>query len=137
MAFLRVLIVEDSLTTRIRLRGILSADPGIEVVAEAEDGKEAIALCEKHRPDIITMDMMLPNMTGLAAIDYIMAHCPPPILIVSSWVNRGELFRAYDALAAGAVDILDKPMGPETDEHWEQKLLTLVKRVARIRVITH
>jgi two-component system chemotaxis response regulator CheB len=137
MAPLRVLIVEDSLTMRIRLRGALGSDPGIEIVAEAEDGKQAIALCERHRPDIITMDMMLPSMTGLAATEYIMAHCPTPILIVSSSVNRGELFRSYDALAAGAVDILDKPMGTEPDGLWEQKLVTLVKRVARIRVITH
>ena len=55
------------------------------------------------------MDMMLPVMTGLAATEYIMAHCPTPILVVSSSMNRGELFRTYEALAAGAVDVLEKP----------------------------
>ena len=72
-----------------------------------------IELCEQLRPDVITMDMMLPVMTGLAATEYIMAHCPTPILVVSASVNRGELFRTYDALAAGAVDVLEKPLGDE------------------------
>jgi two-component system chemotaxis response regulator CheB len=116
---------------------VLESDPELELVGEASDGKRAIELCQELRPDVVTMDMMLPVMSGLAATEYIMAHCPTPILIVSSSVNRGELFRSYDALAAGAVDILDKPMGTEPDGLWEQKLVTLVKRVARIRVITH
>jgi two-component system chemotaxis response regulator CheB len=66
-----------------------------------------------------------------------MAHCPTPILVVSSSVNRGELFRTYDALAAGAVDVLEKPTGTETDDQWERNFLATVKLVARIRVITH
>src|SRR5882757_34768 len=111
----RVLVVEDSLTVRKRLIEILAADPEIELVGEAEDGKRAIELCHKSRPDVITMDMMLPVMTGLAATEYIMAHCPTPILVVSSSTNRGELFRTYDALAAGAVDVLDKSAGTEPD----------------------
>jgi len=71
------------------------------VVGEAEDGKRAIELCQALRPDVVTMDMMMPLMTGLAATEYIMAHCPTPILVVSSSTNRGELFKTYDALAAG------------------------------------
>ena len=63
------------------------------------------------RPDVVTMDMMLPVMSGLAATEYIMAHCPTPILVVSSSTNRGELFKTYEALAAGAVDVLEKPLG--------------------------
>ena len=81
------------------------------MVGEAEDGKRAIELCQQHRPDIITMDMMLPVMSGLAATEYIMAHCPTPILVVSASINRGELFKTYEALAAGAVDVLEKPDG--------------------------
>ncbi len=50
-------------------------------------------------------------MTGLAATEFIMAHCPTPILVVSASLNRGELFRTYDAMAAGAVDMLEKPNG--------------------------
>lgn len=133
----RVLVVEDSPTVRARLCEVLRTDPDLEVVGEAEDGKQAIELCGQLRPDVITMDMMLPLMTGLAATEYVMAHFPTPILIVSSSFNRGELFRTYDALAAGAVDVLDKPTGDEPDGSWELRLLFAVKIVSRVRVITH
>jgi two-component system chemotaxis response regulator CheB len=134
---IRVLVVEDSLTVRQRLLEILASDPQIELVGAADDGKRAIEICQSARPDIVTMDMMMPMMTGLAATEYIMAHCPTPILVVSSSVNRGDLFRTYDALAAGAVDVLEKPTGAEPDGVWERRFLSTIKLVSRIRVITH
>jgi two-component system chemotaxis response regulator CheB len=137
MGKIRVLVVEDSLTVRKRLVEILTADPEIELVGEAEDGKLAIELCLRLRPDVITLDMMLPVMTGVAATEYIMAHCPTPILVVSASVNRGELFRTYEALAAGAIDVLEKPTGNEPDGEWERNFVSTVKLVSRIRVITH
>jgi two-component system, chemotaxis family, protein-glutamate methylesterase/glutaminase len=137
MAKLRVLVVEDSLTVRQRLCETLTGDPGIEVVGEAGDGKQAIELAAALRPDLVTMDMMLPVISGLGATEYIMAHCPTPILIVSASVNRGELFKTYEALAAGAVDVLEKPNGEEPEGAWERKLIATVKLVARIPVITH
>lgn len=133
----RVLVVEDSATVRGRLLEILASDPEIEVVGAVDNGKDAIVLCEEKRPNVITMDMMLPVMTGLAATEYIMAHRPTPILIVSASVNRGELFRTYDALAAGAVDVLEKPRGDEPEGVWERKYLSTLKLVAKIKVITH
>ncbi|MCI0622081.1 MAG: chemotaxis-specific protein-glutamate methyltransferase CheB [Acidobacteria bacterium] len=137
MAKMRVLVVEDSVTVRKRLCEVLAHDPEMEIAGEAEDGKRAIELCQKHRPDVVTMDMMLPVMSGLAATEYIMAHCPTPILVVSSSLNRGELFKTYDALAAGAADVLEKPAGDEPDGTWERKLVAAVRLVSRIRVITH
>jgi two-component system chemotaxis response regulator CheB len=137
MKKIRVLVVEDSLTVRRHLCDVLAADPEIEVVAEAGDGKQAIELCQQLRPDAVTLDMMLPMMSGLAATEFIMAYCPTPILVVSSSTNRGELFRTYDALAAGAVDVLEKPLGTEADGEWERRLVASVKLVARIKVITH
>jgi two-component system chemotaxis response regulator CheB len=136
MPKIRVLVVEDSMTVRMRLMEILSGDPEIELVGQAQDGKRAIELCLLHRPDLVTMDMMLPVMTGLAATEYIMAYCPTPILIVSASINRGELFRTYDALAAGAVDVLEKPTGTEDDGDWESRFIATVKLVSRIRIIT-
>lgn len=130
---MKVLVVEDSVTVRKRLVEVLEADTEIHVVGEAEDGKTAIELAQSLRPDVITLDMMLPVMTGLAVTEYVMAYCPTPILIVSSSTNRGELFRTYDALAAGALDVLEKGSGPE----WERKFVDAVKLVSRIRVITH
>jgi two-component system chemotaxis response regulator CheB len=137
MSPIRVLIGEDSLTVRARLVEVLSSDPAIEVVGQAENGKEAIELCRKLRPDVVTLDMMMPVLSGLAATEYIMAYCATPILIVSSSTNRRDLFKSYDALAAGAVDILEKPDGTEADGEWEQKFLATVKLVSRIRVISH
>jgi two-component system, chemotaxis family, protein-glutamate methylesterase/glutaminase len=80
---------------------------------------------------------MMPVMSGLAATEYIMAHCPTPILIVSSSLNRGELFKIYDALSAGAVDVLEKPTGEEFDGEWPRRLRSAVKLVAKIKVISH
>ena len=77
-ARLRVLVAEDSLSVRKRLCETLAADAGIEVVGEAADGSRAIELCLALRPDVVTMDMMMPLMTGLSATEYIMAHCPTP-----------------------------------------------------------
>jgi two-component system, chemotaxis family, protein-glutamate methylesterase/glutaminase len=79
----------------------------------------------------------VPVMSGIAATEYIMAHCPTPILVVSASINRGELFRIYESLAAGAVDVLEKPTGTEPDGAWERDFLAMVKLVAKIRVIRH
>jgi two-component system, chemotaxis family, protein-glutamate methylesterase/glutaminase len=136
-ARLRVLVVEDSLTIRRRLVEVLEQDPTFEVVAEAADGQQAIDRCLRYRPDVITMDMMLPVLSGLAATEYIMAHRPTPILVVSSSFNRGEMFKTYDALAAGAVDVIEKPAGDEPSGAWEDKFRSALRIVARVRVITH
>ena len=133
----RVLIVEDSVSVRRHLCSVLSDDAGFEVVAETGDGKEAIHLCATLRPDVMSMDMMLPVMSGLAATEYIMSHCPTPILIVSASTNRGEVFKTYEALAAGAIDVLEKPSGTEPPGEWEHKYRRSLKLVARIRPVTH
>jgi two-component system chemotaxis response regulator CheB len=137
MSKVRVLVVEDSLTVRVRLVEALATDPGIQVVGEASDGKTAIELCQRLRPDVVTLDMLLPVLSGLAVTEYIMAYCPTPILIVSSSTNRGDLYKTYDALAAGALDVLEKPHGDEVDGTWEQTFLSTVKLVSRVKVITH
>ena len=137
MAKVRVLVVEDSLTVRRHLVEVLDNAPELEVVGEAADGKQAIELCERLRPNIVTLDMMLPVMSGLSATEYIMAFCPTPILIISSSTNRRELFKTYDALAAGAVDVLEKPPADDFTDEWERRLISTVKLVSRIRVIMH
>ena len=137
MPKIRVLVVEDSLTVRRRICDVLRADPALEIAGEAEDGKQAVELCRDLRPDVVTLDMLLPVMSGLTATEYIMAHFPTPILIVSSSTNRGDLFKTYDALAAGAIDVLEKPQGNEAEGMWEAKLVSAVKLISRIRVITH
>ena len=137
MTKIRVLVIEDSLTIRKRMLEVLAADPHIDIVAEADDGQRGVELCQQLRPDVVTLDMIMPLMNGLEATEFIMAYCPTPILIVSASTNRGDLFKTYDALAAGALDALDKPKENELDNVWEKKLVATVKLVSRIRVITH
>ncbi|HEY1814469.1 MAG TPA: chemotaxis-specific protein-glutamate methyltransferase CheB [Kofleriaceae bacterium] len=132
---IRVLVVDDSLTVRRTLCEILARDPEIEVVGEAADGRRALELVAKLRPDVITLDIVMPDMTGLAVTEEVMANHPTPILVVSSSFNRGELFHTYSALSAGAVDVLDKPHLEDLD--WERRFLAAVRMVAKIRVITH
>jgi two-component system chemotaxis response regulator CheB len=133
---IRVLVVEDSVTMRHHLRVSLAADPQLVVVGEAVDGAQAVELCGRLRPDVVTMDMMLPTMSGLAATEHIMADFPTPILVVSS-ADRQELFSTYNALAAGAVDVMEKPRGDASDAGWGTRLCAAVRLVSRIRVITH
>lgn len=134
---IRVLVIEDSLTVRRHLVDVLSADAQFEVVGEAANGREGIELCQSLRPDVATVDIVMPVMSGLAAVEYIMAYCPVPILIVSSSFNRGEVFKTLDALAAGAVDVLEKPAGDHTDAQWERQFRRTVALVSRLKVITH
>lgn len=133
---IRVLLVEDSPTMLHHLRQSLALDPELEVVGEAADGAQAVDLCARLRPDVVTMDMVLPTMSGLVATEHIMADFPTPILVVSS-ADRRELFSTYNALAAGAVDVLEKPRGDDRDALWARRLCSAVRMVSRIRVITH
>ena len=133
---IRVLVVEDSATMRHHLRAALESDPELRIVGEAVDGEQAVQMCGRLRPDVVTMDMMLPTMSGLVATEHIMADFPTPILVVSS-ADRQEMFSTYNALAAGAVDVMEKPRGDSSDAGWEQRLCSAVRLVSRIRVITH
>lgn len=135
MSELRILVVEDSLTVRRYLCDVLNADPALEVVGEASDGERAVSLCQALKPDVITMDMVLDGASGLFATEHIMTQHPTPILVVSSSTNRGELMSTYEALAAGAVDVLEKPEPDGAREEWENQFREAVKMVARVRAI--
>jgi two-component system chemotaxis response regulator CheB len=133
---LRVLVVDDSLTVRRRLVDAFAFDPSWEVVGEAADGQQAFEQCERLRPDVVTMDLVMPKVDGLRATELIMAHCPTPIVVLSSTENHMEGLRTLDALAAGAVDAMDKPSGT-LDSRWMESLVSRVRVAARVRVITH
>ncbi|MBL8955492.1 MAG: chemotaxis-specific protein-glutamate methyltransferase CheB [Myxococcaceae bacterium] len=135
MGKIRVVVAEDSVTVRKHLVEVLQSDPGFEVVGEAENGKAAIGLCQALKPDVLTIDLIMPEMSGLAATEHLMAHQPLPILVVSASTNRGELFQTYDALAAGAVDVLEKPRSEEKTAEWDARFISAVRVVSRIRVI--
>ncbi|CAI8816651.1 MULTISPECIES: chemotaxis response regulator protein-glutamate methylesterase [Pseudomonas] len=103
----KVLVVDDSGFFRRRVSEILSADPTIQVVGTATNGKEAIDQALSLKPDVITMDYEMPMMDGITAVRHIMQRCPTPVLMFSSLTHEGARV-TLDALDAGAVDYLPK-----------------------------
>ncbi len=135
----RVLVADDSPTVRLMLTRMLEADPGIVIAGTAADGQEAIEKVKALHPDLITMDVNMPVMDGLAAIEYIMAYDPVPILVVSSVVDRENTANAARALGAGAVDVIPKPT-PDSNQDFIRvaaDLRSKVKMLSKVRVITH
>lgn len=103
----KVLVVDDSGFFRRRVSEILSADPNIQVVGTATNGREAIDQAQALKPDVITMDYEMPMMDGITAVRNIMQRCPTPVLMFSSLTHEGARV-TLDALEAGAVDFLPK-----------------------------
>jgi two-component system chemotaxis response regulator CheB len=85
----RVLVVDDSAFMRKVLETILKSDPQLQVAGHAKDGREAIALAESLKPDVITMDINMPHLDGLQATAQIMTTNPRPIVVVSSESRDG------------------------------------------------
>lgn len=104
---LRVLVVEDSLFFRGQLRRLLQADGDIEVVGEAGDGREAIAEARRLRPDLVTMDIEMPVLDGIAAVREVMQIAPTRILMLSALTRHGA-DATFAALEAGALDFVAK-----------------------------
>jgi len=115
----KVLIVDDSAFFRRRLTEIINADPRLDVIATAADGQQAVDLVSLHRPDVITMDLEMPVMDGIAAVRQIMRRRPTPVLMLSTWTTEGAK-ATLDALEAGALDFLPKRFEDLTDDR--QKL---------------
>lgn len=136
---IRVLIVDDSLVAREMLAQILRSDPDIEVVGMAHDGAEGVEMVERLRPDLVTMDIHMPKMDGLTATERIMAFTPTPILVVSSSVHGEGVGRAFDALTAGALEVVKKPEPRDWAdlEKIGRDIIRKVRVLSRVRVITH
>ncbi len=104
---IRVLIVDDSGFFRHRIEEMLSGDKRIEVVGTAVNGREAVDLARTLRPDVITMDVEMPQLNGIEAVRIIMRDCPTNVLMLSSLTYEGARI-TLDALDAGAADYLPK-----------------------------
>jgi len=134
---IRVLIVEDSASARELLVRLIESDAQFRVVGTARDGVEAVALGAQLRPDVMTMDLHLPRLDGVAATRRIMAETPTPIVIVSTTSKDKPNGLAFEALRAGALTILDKPSGPSDPRHAQlaQQLLTTLRLMAEVKVV--
>jgi two-component system chemotaxis response regulator CheB len=108
---IRVLVLDDSPLVRTILVGMLSSAPEFEVADEARDGEEAIRLATVLRPDVITMDIRMPRLDGLEATRQIMRTTPTPIVVVANSVYETDMNIAFNAVAAGALTVVEKPRG--------------------------
>jgi two-component system chemotaxis response regulator CheB len=111
---LRVLVVDDSATARELLTQILERDPEIVVVGAARGGREALRLVQELRPDVITMDIYMPDLDGFQATKEIMIAAPTPTVIVSASTQVHAVETGMQALRAGALALLLKPPGPDS-----------------------
>lgn len=136
---LNVLVVDDVETNRKMLVHIVNSADDLKVIGEATNGREAVAATRRLRPDVILMDVNMPDMDGLEATRNIMVETPTPIVIVSGSIAGRETEVAFQAIKQGALTVLNKPVGfgdPEFDAQ-VRKLLSTVRAMATVRVIHH
>ncbi|MBI5165932.1 MAG: response regulator [Magnetospirillum sp.] len=137
MKKIRVLIVEDSLVVRELLKHIVSSDPRFDLVAAVESAEEGLALLEVLNPDVISLDIRLPGMNGLDATLQIMARRPTPIVVVAANVDDDELNIAMNALRAGALAVVEKPVGVSNAafEAMAARLCTQLAIMSQVHVV--
>ena len=128
---IRVLLVDDSAVVRKLLRAIFAQDDAFEVMGEAANGVEAVAQVRRERPGLIAMDLEMPLMGGVDAIEEIMSFCPVPILVVTDFANAQH---AYAAVAHGALEVVAKSA---LTEKQVDAFLARARLIASIPVITH
>lgn len=127
----RVLIVDDSPFVREFMIGLLAEESGIQVVGEATNGEEGVKLAFLLRPDLIIMDIEMPVMNGLEAIEVIMQDNPTPIMVVTSY---GDARLAYEAVSRGALEVVEKP---SIDSAHCKQFIHKIKLLAGVKVIRH
>jgi two-component system, chemotaxis family, protein-glutamate methylesterase/glutaminase len=131
---IRVVVVDDSAYMRKVMKEMLSRSPFLEVVGTARDGEDALEVVEKFRPDVVTLDLMMPNMDGLEFLRHQMGRRPVPVVVVSITSQNGEMM--LRALEAGAIDMVQKPTALASERVFEigDELIAKVKSAATARL---
>ena len=128
---IRVLLVDDSGLVRDMIRAFLESAPDIVVVGEASNGVDAIAKVASLKPDIVTMDIEMPVMGGLEAIERIIAEHPVPILVVTA---LSGVRTAFAAISKGALDVIEKP---DISSENAKTLIHKIRYLAKVDVAAH
>jgi two-component system, chemotaxis family, protein-glutamate methylesterase/glutaminase len=114
---IRVLVVDDSALNRESITSLLRGHPDIEVIGKAADGEEALRMVTALKPDIVTLDLEMPRMDGFTLLRIVMSKLPTPVIVVSSYSQKENVFKA---LELGALDFVAKP-----DRYLESHMETL------------
>lgn len=132
---IKVLVVDDSSFFRRRVSEIINQEPTLEVVDTAKNGREAVEMAARLKPDVITMDIEMPVLDGISAVREIMASTPTPVLMFSSLTHQGAT-ATLEALEAGALDFIPKKFEDiaRDKEQAVEMLQQRVKALARRRV---
>ena len=135
---IKLLIVEDSPTVLGYLKHIFSNDPDIEVVGTVRNGKEAVEFVRKNKVNVISMDIDMPVMNGLQATKIIMSENPVPIIIVTGSRNAKKDDTSMEALAAGALSVIQKPfgIGHKMQAERSANMIRMIKTLSKVKVIT-
>src|SRR6056297_986719 len=130
----RAVVADDSHFMQSVISDILE-DGGIEVVAQARNGMEAVAAVLEHSPDVVTMDVEMPEMNGIEAVERIMTEQPTPVLMLSAHTDENADV-TFEALEKGAVDFFTKPGGEVSMEmsRLKDQLVDIVTSVASVDV---
>jgi len=129
---IRVMVVDDSEPNRRALASMLSADPDVAVVAQAADGEEGLREALRVRPDVICLDLAMPRMDGFTFLRLLMSRQPTPVIVVSSFNRKADVFKA---LELGALDFIAKPEGgPGRLSRIRAELLQKVRTVRALRI---
>jgi two-component system chemotaxis response regulator CheB len=131
---IRVVIADDSAFMRKSIKEILERDGALQVVAAARNGHDAVECVKTHQPDVVTMDINMPVMDGVTALQIIMAESPRPVVMLSSLTQEGAL-ATFECLELGAVDFIPKPSGTISMdlERVAREMVAKVKQAARAR----
>lgn len=134
---IEVLVVEDSPVAREFLLYILDSDPEIRIVGSATNGKQALAALKDIKPDVITMDIHMPEMDGFEATRKIMETSPTPIVIVTASLDPREVGTSFRAMEAGALAVIPRPQGLGHPEHESdaRELIKTVKLMSEVKVV--
>jgi two-component system chemotaxis response regulator CheB len=131
----RALIVDDSAICRDQIHEWLELEGDLEVVGEAPDGETAIDMVNRLRPDVATIDLRMPGMSGLELVSFLMAKSPLPILVLTGEVPKNDPDVAFEAIRRGALDLMIRPSA--LDEDGIKSLRARVRWLATVPVVRH